>query len=750
MMVLRSCAAGLAWRPLPVKEQEGPVAVATQFEYRVVRAAPFSWREWFKQATASNENRLFLWTPVAMGAGIGIYFGLPVEPQGAAMAVLLLLASVCFYRIMCAGPSPAMLLLMSVLIGFMTAKAHVAFFTGPAIAATTDMLTFTGFIEHIERGQGGRIKATVRLESASGLKTSELPRKARISGPAQKNLRVGHYVEGKARLFPLLTPVMPGGYDFARAQWLAGIGASGHMAAAYVIRTDRSASTWLQLKGFVHDLRSAMAGRIRTAMQGENGLLAVALITGERAALPQHMEESLQASGLAHIVSISGLHMSLVAGGVFWMLRAIFALSTELALAGSIKKWSAATALLVGLIYLAVSGCEVPTQRSYIMVAIMFAAIIVERPALSLRNVALAAIIVLFLDPAAVLQPGLQMSFLAVTGLVSFFECWRQRESGWFLSRGRGGWPVYLARRVGAALFGLAVTTIIAGICTGPAAAYHFNRVAPYGLIGNLLALPVVSAIVMPMALLGTLLMPLGLEPSAFRVMEIGLKAVMAVSDWTAGLPGAQWVVPRQGVAQALAMASGLLFICLIAGRARWLGLPLIALGLSLAPLARQPDVLIERSAGNLAIRNEAGRLVLAHPRRSRFAAQRWLLADGDSAAPSAAAQRPGFTCASGLCTGMAKGKRIAYADKNAEGRLKCPEADILIAAFPLRGACQTIPLRIDRFDVWRHGAHALHIDQNVIRVETARQRRGRRPWVVEPQRRRRSTIESRDFSNVE
>jgi competence protein ComEC len=197
-------------------------------------------------------------------------------------------------------------------------------------------------------------------------------------------------------------------------------------------------------------------------------------------------------------------------------------------------------------------------------------------------------------------------------------------------------------------------------------------------------------------------------------------------------------------------MASGLLSICLLAGRARWIGLPLIALGLVLAPLARQPDVLIERSAGNLAIRNEAGQLVLAHPRRSRFAAQRWLLADGDGAAPSAAAQRPGFTCADGVCVGVAKGRRIAYADKTVEGRIKCPQADVLIAAFPLRGACKAIPLRIDRFDVWRHGAYALYIDEDLIRVETARQHRGERPWVVAPQRRRRSAAERRSLSNGE
>jgi competence protein ComEC len=208
--------------------------------------------------------------------------------------------------------------------------------------------------------------------------------------------------------------------------------------------------------------------------------------------------------------------------------------------------------------------------------------------------------------------------------------------------------------------------------------------------------------------------------------------------------------VPKQSAAAALATAGGILSICLLVGGVRLLGLLLVALGLVLAGLAKQPDVIIERSAANLAMRNEAGQLVLVHPRRSRFAAERWLLANGDGAQPYAAAQRKGFTGANEVCVGVTKARRIAYAGKDAEGKLKCPEADVLIAAFPLRGACRTIPLRIDRFDVWRNGAHALYIDGDVIRVETARELRGERPWVITPRRRTRSDTRSGRVSSAE
>jgi competence protein ComEC len=715
------------------------VAVATGFDFAVAdkpQAWPEYVRRWIMAAARCNEGRLVLWLPVAMAAGIGSYFALPVEPAPFAVGIALILAAVCGYWLIRSGPSAPGLLLMLALTGFLAAKFHTSIASGPSLASPTGDLQISGFVEEIVRGPGRSTKLIVRLESAAGLVASQRPKKLRITAPAQKDLRVGHFVEGQARLFPLLTPVMPGGYDFARAQWLEGIGAGGHARTAFHIRDDRRAPLPLAFKGGVEALRSAIAERVKSALPGRSGVLAVALITGERASLPQEMKDSLQGSGLAHIVSISGLHMSLVAGGFFWVIRALLALSPELSLRRPIKKWSAAAALLAGATYLVLSGGEVPTQRSYIMVAIMFAAIIAGRPALSLRNVALAALCVLLLDPAAVLQPGLQMSFLAVTGLLSFFECWRARENAW-LNLGRRSWPVLILRRGGTALMAMAATTIIAGVCTGPPAAYHFNRISPYGLIGNLLALPVVSAVVMPTALAGTLLMPLGLEQAAFSLMGLGLEAVMTISNWTAALPGAQFVVPGHSPASALLMAGGILWVCLMAGQARWCGVAIFLAGLVLAMLAPQPDVLIERTANNIAVRNTTGQLVLASPRRSKFAAQRWLLADGDGSTPKVSAARGGFECSGHVCVASVKSKRVAFADKEAEGKLYCPQADVLIAAFPLRGACKTIDLRIDRFDVWRNGAYALFVNARGIRVETAREGRGQRPWVVRPERRK-------------
>src|SRR5207248_890041 len=223
---------------------------------------------------------------------------------------------------------------------------------------------------------------------------------------------------------------------------------------------------------------------------------AEALITGETASLPRQVINSLQVSGLYHIVSISGLHMSLVAGGIFWLVRALLALSPYFAVNYPIKKWAAVAALIAGLFYMLLAGAEVATQRSYIMIAIMLIAILADRPALSLRNLVIAALIILTLFPEAALSASLQMSFLAVMGLLAFHEAWLEMQgakpaepAGPLLRSIRSIWRSFIAT---------AFTTFIAGGLSSIAAVYHFGRLAPYSLLANLLALPVVSFIVMP------------------------------------------------------------------------------------------------------------------------------------------------------------------------------------------------------------------------------------------------------------
>jgi competence protein ComEC len=703
-----------------------------------LEALSFNWR------VERESGRLFLWLPVALASGIGAYFALPVEPAGWVFVLAALALAALLHAGRMRRASASFALVAAVLAGFILAKLDTALSGTPLLASVTEPARFEGIVLDIDRRVGRRATLVIHLTALESLPLDERPERIRLMAPLQAGLHVGAHISGTARLFPLVTPVAPGAFDYGRTQWLRGIGANGRAVAPLEIRRGQSTGLFLHVKHRIELLRLSIGKRIAAILPGNVGAFATALVTGDRGDISASTNASLQASGLAHIISISGLHMSLVAGGFFWIVRALLALSPALAVNWPIKKLAALGALAVGAFYLLLSGGEVPTQRSYVMLAIMFGAILVDRPALSLRNVAIAALVILAMEPASALEAGFQMSFLAVSGLVSFYEAVRERRRLDASNDLRSRLLPEAARRVANILILAAATSMIAGLSTGPVAAFHFNRIAAYGLLANLLALPVVSFIIMPMALAAVLLMPLGLEGLPLAAMGFGLEAVMVISDWTAGLPGAQIIAPSSSLGAAVVMSLGILWVCILKTGLRWWGGAIFALGLLLSGLRSEPDILIERTARNVAVRNSNGDLVPALPRRSRFTVERWLLSDGDGSKPPEAHRRPGWSCKPEVCLATTKGRKIAFLTEQAEQDFSCPEVDLVIAAFPLRGRCRNAEHRIDRFDVWRHGAYAVYLDNPAMKIVTVSDRRGLRPWVVEPKPRKRSSKTAR------
>ncbi|HXV73611.1 MAG TPA: ComEC/Rec2 family competence protein, partial [Sphingomonadales bacterium] len=354
-----------------------------------------------------------------------------------------------------------------------------------------------------------------------------------------------------------------------------------------------------KLRRIFHDLRSAIGERVHAAIKGPLGSLAEALITGERASIPKSLNTSLQASGLFHILSISGLHMSLVAGGAFWAIRAMLALVPKLALQYPIKKWAAAAALIVGLLYMLLADSGAATERSFIMIAVVFFAVLVDRPAISLHNLAVAAIIILLMEPEQALSASFQMSFMAVMGLAAFFPALEALTArfGARASRGFAGrWLRWLALLVLASI----ATSLIAGTLSSIPASHHFGRLAPFAVISNALALPLVGLVVMPMAMLSVVLMPLGLEALPLKLMELGLAGVVAVSDWVASWPTAQSLWPLLPAPAAILFSLSAVFVCLSASRLRWLALPCVALA-AFFVTPQKPFLLFDERGANAA-----------------------------------------------------------------------------------------------------------------------------------------------------
>ena len=340
--------------------------------------------------------------------------------------------------------------------------------------------------------------------------------------------------------------------------------------------------------------------------------------------------------------------------------------------------------------------------------------------------------------PSSTIVACFQIASMAVLGLATF----REELGRYRLSHGseRGpeaSWPRRIAAWAARALLMSTATTLIAGTLSSIPAAFHFGRLAPYGALANGLAVPVIGLLVMPAALLSAVLMPVGLEALPLAAMEQGLRLVLAISGFVAGLPGADMVAERPVASAILALAAGAVAGCLLVGRARLGGATVAACGLLLLLLpGDRPALLVERTGQNVALRDAAGRLVPALPRRASFSVSQWLTANGEEASPGEAAKRPGWTCAASRCDARVAGRRVAFLAEGEEDQIDCRGLDVLVAAFPLRGRCRAVPLRIDRFDVWKQGAHAVYFTDGAPLVRTARGGQGQRPWAAEPKRR--------------
>ncbi len=687
-----------------------------------------AWRDTLGGWFAAEQSRFVIWSPVFLVLGIWTYFNLATEPKPLLLLALSIasLAMAKFARRSWLAAALSVIIAGFVLSGLRTSLVHAL-----PLRAFEQGAQITAHLVDIDQRGKSRALWIAEIVSWSGSDIKDKPRRLRLTVfKAPEGASVGDLVAMTADVRPNPRPVKPGAFDFARQLYFNGIGGMGQVRDVRLL--EQEAVPWrFKLRRAMHGLRAGITAEITAAIPGPIGAFAAAIISGERAQIPKAMNDSLISSGLSHILSISGLHMTLVAGGVFWIVRALLALWPGLALNYPIKKWAAVAALLAGLFYMLLADSGSATERSYVMIAIVFFAVLVGRPALSMHNLAIAALLILVFEPEQALAASFQMSFLAVLGLAAFFEFWqkwnvrefKQRKESGFVRAVKSGFLVATAS---------IATSIIAGGLSSIAALHHFGRVAPFGVLANALALPIVSVVAMPAALVATLAMPFGLSYWPLKILEQGLVGVMWVSDFVAGLPGASQPVAQWQAGTAVAATFAAMIICLSATRLRWLAIvPLIA-AFVLHAQHRPEDILIEEQGRNVALRMDDGRLSLMDGRKSNFAATRWLSADGDGADPKSAALRGNWVCTELQCAGSVRGQSIIVLLRAAEVSKPCPTADVLIAQYPLRKSCKGKRVTIDRFDVWRNGAHAIRLTSTGVDIETARGEQGARPWGYE------------------
>lgn len=597
--------------------------------------------------------------------------------------------------------------------------------------------TVTGWIADAEATprNGRRMLVAVAKMEARGLPPDAVPRLITVTARgAGRDLPVGAGVSFLARLRPPDGPTIPGGYDFARRAWFEGRGGSGFVLGKVTAVSAGPAPVAVRLNAPIANLRAAVADRVRAALPGPAGTVAAALMVGEARAIPESVNASMRTSGLYHIISISGLHMTLVAGGVFWVARLLLALAPGYAARHNGKKPAAILAVIAAGFYLLLSGGGVATLRSFLMFAVALVAVIADRPAVTRATVAVTVILVVALWPSSVVEPGFLMSFLAVAALVATFELWQGYVAG--QPAVERPWAARFARGAALWLAGAALTSLVAGAATAPVVIDAFHRAAPYGVLANLAALPLVGLIIMPMAMLAGLALPFGLEVWPLKAMGWGIDAMLWVSDVVAGLPGGGGLVGAIHPLAAPLAVTGLLWLVLWRSRLRLIGLAPIAVALALAPLAPRVDILVADDGKTVAVRGADGLLTLTGAKDNTFAAATWLLADADSRDPRAASVAAGWRCDADGCeaetgpagTGPAGKPALIVLNRTpADLPVDCRRARVLVTPLPAPRACAETTLLLDRPTLAASGSIAIDLAAGTIRVANA----SRRPWTA-------------------
>jgi competence protein ComEC len=542
-------------------------------------------------------------------------------------------------------------------------------------------------------------------------------------------VRVGDRVRLMAALNPPPGPAAPGAFDFQRMAWFMRIGAVGFaVQGATIVARGEPDGMVMQLDA----LRERLTTRIVEALPGNTGGMAAALLTGDQNALDRDAMQAMRDSGLAHLLSISGLHIAFVSAITMGLVRYGLALVPWIALRWPVKKIAASAALAAAFFYMLLAGAPVPAQRSFFMASLVLLAILLDRTALTMRLVAWAAVIVLLFEPESLLGASFQMSFAAVVALIAAWEssrAWRARLHERL--RGTEDSALY---RVLTYLGGTLFTTLVAGLATAAFSAYHFNRISLLGIVANLLAVPLTGIWVMPFGVVAMLLMPLGLESIGLAPMGWGIDATLWIARMVAGWPGAAASMPSMPGLSLWLITLGGLWLCFWQRKWRFLGMVPVFAAFPLATLTPPPDVLVSENARLAAIRTVDGRLLLSTPRSERFTAESWLrrtgLDEGEAWPRNGVSADGALRCDPAICTYRAGLWRISIVRREAALAIACGRGDVLISLVPVQQRCADPSLLLDRNDFWRDGSHTLRFTQNGVELLSARAVRGNRPWV--------------------
>lgn len=647
------------------------------------------------------------WLAIMVGAGLLIYFALPYEPSFVALLGALGLGLVWAWR---ERENPKILILSmacALVAGAALGAGHARFASGSQLL-TEDVAEVTGRIIRLEQRSPSRARLTLDRLTIEDIAPDTTPRRVRLTVIADAgDLAAGDRIRVLARLGPPPEPAMPGARNMRKELFFQGIGGTGFSyGRAEKLSADNESGA---ITTALSRLRQTLASRYAAQLSGDAGVLAATLLVGVRDGLSEDALEALRRAGLAHLLAISGMHMAMMTLSAMTVFYLALALHPRVAASRSALRWAGLAGLVVAIGYLGLSGASTATQRAFVMIVIALVATMAMRRAFTPRALAAAALVVLAISPVSLLGPSFQMSFAATLALVCTYGALSRSGASLWLHRRVTGLPLPLRRPLGL-VAGIAATSLIAGVATAPYAAYHFSVGAPLSLLGNVLALPFFSLIVMPFGLLALVMTPFGLEGVPLHAMGLGLDQVLRIAHWVGGMEGARLPIPAiTPAALLLVTASG----CLAALMVGW-GRLLALVPPAVLPMAGlfypTPALLIERTGQTVALVRDADdgarHLDRSNTRGSRFTVELWhqrLALDVDAASPAT-----GWSCDPlGCIAELSDGRLIAHVHDPAAFQEDCRLAAVLVTSLNTPAGCAA-PLIVDGRMLQDAGAIAL------------------------------------------
>lgn len=585
---------------------------------------------WFwqkiKEQFFEEQPRWFLWVPVLFGSGIGIYFLLPQDYSiwwTLGFIEILIVSAVIFrFRPQVLGCLAVAALFV---LGFTDIQLKAAYLNKKDVLKQEEETYLSGQIAKIDFNYRGNQRFI--LDDTENFENTRKFGKVRVSSRnINEKLKAGQCIEMVAKLMPVSKPFLPGGYQFDRKAYFEGINASGYaVSQIYETDCDKKASVWARFGFAVDELRMKIVKHIKQILPPDQASIAAAVIAGEQGVISRTVIQNYRDSGLAHFLSISGLHMSMIAGLMFFLIRFIMALIPPLALRFDSKKTAAVFAMLISIFYLFISGAQLPAQRAFIMNFIVVAGIFLGRRAISLRTISWAALIILVLSPQALIGASFQMSFAAVIALTAFYEKYAGALQRFLNGNETQSLWLKTVKVIWAYIIGILVADFVASLATLPFAVYHFNRISVYTTMTNLLAGPVIGLVIMPFVLIALLLMPFGLDYWPLKLVGWGIELTNSITAYVSSLPYAGYQVLSMPLWGLNLIVFGGLWLCLWKLSWRKWGVLLIVAGVLSIFTVKVPDVMIDEEASLVAVKDEQSSLVILPARGNNFVKQIWL-----------------------------------------------------------------------------------------------------------------------------